>query len=421
MITRVRMWRDAGKAAQHLGALHATRRRHEAGSEATARDQSNEFTCQLGGPGTPPVDWPELSTSSVRVGIACTNTSTTCAPGAHAPRGLDRHLPLHRHHRRPHAADRIGCLGVAVRRRLPPRQRLRHARLRDRRLWDQGRSGSCRRGSGRRRDRSRVRLHPQPPVLRRRRRRRPFRWSPRTSGTGRTSPRSGRSTPAATSRPRRPRRSPSTTTLPRRRPRPPRSSRRRPPRSADDLVDRAVRAGLADHAPLTSRSARRRVCRTTTQPAGLGSGQATVALPDGPGAYAVSVSLSDARRQPRPLPRGALVDHARRIPPTVDPDSHAADTLDAADAGLRLATPDRRQGPPHDHGLRARRPDTRGRVRLTLKAPDRRPRPHDHEARRRSRTAATPPRSGSRHAAGGRRRSRPATAPRRLTRTIRNR
>ena len=107
------------------------------------------------------------------------------------------------------------------------------------------------------------------------------------------------------------------------------------------------------------------ICRTTTQPAGLGSGQATVALPDGPGAYAVSVSLSDGAGNHDPY-RAArwsitLAGPAPRPPRTPRRRPHRRRP------GLRLATPDRREGPPHHQGQRHRR-TRNGRVRLTLKA-----------------------------------------------------
>ena len=110
------------------------------------------------------------------------------------------------------------------------------------------------------------------------------------------------------------------------------------------------------------------VCRTSTQPAGLGSGQAIVALPDGPGAYAVSVSLSDAAGNHDPY-RAAhwsitLAGSLATVIPTPTPPTPTTPTS----AGLRLATPivakDRRTI--RVRGTTAQ--NTRGRVRLTLKA-----------------------------------------------------
>ncbi len=105
------------------------------------------------------------------------------------------------------------------------------------------------------------------------------------------------------------------------------------------------------------------ICRTTTQPAGFGSGQASVALPDGPGAYAVSVSLSDGAGNHDPY-RAArwsitLVGPASATPPNPAPPTPSPTP------GLRLATPvvakDRRT-------IRVSGTATNGRVRLTLKA-----------------------------------------------------
>ena len=107
-------------------------------------------------------------------------------------------------------------------------------------------------------------------------------------------------------------------------------------------------------------------CSTSTQPAGFGPGQATVALPDGPGAYAVSVSLSDGAGNHDPYraahwsitlagPASSTTTRPIPIPTTPSPTPR-----------LRLATPvvakDRRT-------IRVRgTATTNGNVRLTLKA-----------------------------------------------------
>ena len=122
------------------------------------------------------------------------------------------------------------------------------------------------------------------------------------------------------------------------------------------------------------------VCRTSTQPAGLGSGQATVALPDGPGAYAVSVSLSDAAGNHDPYRAahwsitlaGSL---ATVIPTPDDPDTHDADERRPASRGA-----DRGQGPPHHPGPRDDGPEHARPCPSHAQGPGRRPRPHDHEA-----------------------------------------
>jgi hypothetical protein len=75
------MWRYAGKAdnAWTLSVRIAD------GTELPASNcirPVDQFTCELGGPYFPPVDWPHLQTSTVRVVLACESTPTTCAPGA---------------------------------------------------------------------------------------------------------------------------------------------------------------------------------------------------------------------------------------------------------------------------------------------------------------------------------------------------
>ena len=80
-IARAQLWRSAGKAS-NTWELYARVADGTKLSDSDCTRQPSQFTCQLGGPGSASVDWPNLSTSSVGVGIACTNTSTTCAPGA---------------------------------------------------------------------------------------------------------------------------------------------------------------------------------------------------------------------------------------------------------------------------------------------------------------------------------------------------
>ena len=308
----------------------------------------------------------------------CTNTSTTCAPGAHAPSrpGPPSTAPSSRSTTPRHPRHRVRR--GPVRRRLPPRQRLR------------ARSGPrpTGPGSGPFRFVSTVLASSVRPLSRATTpaagpapmspRRPPSPSSPRTSGTARTSRRSAPSTPAGTSRPRRPRRSPSTTRLPRRRPRPLRSSRPLPvPAATISWTEPPGQVSPVTHAHITVCKAT--VCRTSTQPAGLGSGQAIVALPDGPGAYAVSVSLSDAAGNHDPYRAahwsitlaGSLATVTRSTPPTPSTPTSA---------GLRLATPHRRQGPSHDPGPRDDGPEHARPCPSHAQGPDRRPRPHDHEA-----------------------------------------
>ena len=106
------------------------------------------------------------------------------------------------------------------------------------------------------------------------------------------------------------------------------------------------------------------ICRTTSQPAGFGSGQATVALPDGPGAYAVSVSLADGagNHDPYRAARWSITFAG----PAPSPAPAPAPITPSPRPRLRLATPivarDRRTI--RVSGTAA----PNGRVRLTLRA-----------------------------------------------------
>ena len=77
------------------------------------------------------------------VGFVCAARRAPARTGGDASSSIDRHLPLHRHDRRPHTTHGVRCVGVAVLRRLPPRQRNRDARVCGRRVWHQGRPGPC--------------------------------------------------------------------------------------------------------------------------------------------------------------------------------------------------------------------------------------------------------------------------------------
>jgi hypothetical protein len=75
----LRLWRYAGKN-ENAWMLYA---RDDDGTNLQASDctvDPTAFICALGGPGT--LYDASVATSSLRVGFACSNTSTTCAPGA---------------------------------------------------------------------------------------------------------------------------------------------------------------------------------------------------------------------------------------------------------------------------------------------------------------------------------------------------
>jgi hypothetical protein len=106
-------------------------------------------------------------------------------------------------------------------------------------------------------------------------------------------------------------------------------------------------------------------CRTSTQPAGFGSAQAIVALPDGPGTYAASVSLSDAAGNHDPY-RAAhwSITRAGAAPSVALPPAKTTPDNGRLAVGTATVAKDRRT-------IRIRgttAATTQGRVRLTLKA-----------------------------------------------------
>ena len=136
----------------------------------------------------------------------------------------------------------------------------------------------------------------------------------------------------------------------------------------DDLVDRAPEPGLADHDGPRDRLQGGGGCRTSTQAAGSGRGSRPSQLPDGPGRYTATVSLSDAAGNHIAYNAAhwsvTLAGSLATVIPTPTPPTPSTPTS----AGLRLATPtvakDRRTI--RVRGTTAQ--NTRGRVRLTLKA-----------------------------------------------------
>lgn len=82
-ITRVRAQRDLGirDTSFRNYARDASGATLNGGSE-TCTKPYDEFTCDVGGPGTPEVDMTGLNTTVVRFGIECFDTPTTCGTGA---------------------------------------------------------------------------------------------------------------------------------------------------------------------------------------------------------------------------------------------------------------------------------------------------------------------------------------------------
>jgi len=252
----------------------------------------NEFTCQLGGPWTAPVEWTGLSTVSVRIGISCTNTSTTCAPGYYLHEAwtaiyrstvtIDDPTP-------PMATDGGGSLFAGG-----------YVRGNAAATVATASDGSGIRAVQVRVDGDRVvgettldcdytRAKPCPDIA-----------SPVTVpvvtaniGDGTWTARvgvvdaGGNFTPATTQ----------AITVDNGAPHPP------PPTSAQFVTTGAPTTTISWREPAAQVSAittahirlcKGTVCRTTTQPAGTGTGQATLQLDQGPGSYTASVALADA-------------------------------------------------------------------------------------------------------------------------------
>jgi hypothetical protein len=79
-VGRVQLWRNAGKA-ENSWQLFVRTAEGIAMPDSDCTRLPHDLTCKLGGPWSAPVDWPGLSTSSVSVGVGCVDTPTTCAAG----------------------------------------------------------------------------------------------------------------------------------------------------------------------------------------------------------------------------------------------------------------------------------------------------------------------------------------------------
>ncbi|MEA2226970.1 MAG: hypothetical protein QOF04_600, partial [Solirubrobacteraceae bacterium] len=80
-ITRLRLWREIGKQLDEWELYTRTADGAKL-SQSDCNVPPDEFRCTVGAPGGAASDWSGLNTASVRVGIACTNVTTTCATGA---------------------------------------------------------------------------------------------------------------------------------------------------------------------------------------------------------------------------------------------------------------------------------------------------------------------------------------------------
>ncbi len=289
-ISGVQLWRNIGKR-ENTWELYT---RLADGTKLPNSDCTrpvDQFTCQLGGPGTAPVEWSGLATGSVRVGIACVNTSTTCAPGGtlhHAWTAIYRSIVTIDDPTPPTATGGAGSLfaGGYVRGNATASV------------------GSAADGSGIRAVQVRVdggRVVGETPLTCDYTRSRPCQDvaapvsvpvvtanigdGTHTAQVGAVD--AGGNFTAATTQ---------TIVVDNDAPAPPTATSPIFSTTTDDQASISWAEPSNQVSPITTAHVtvcRLAACRSTTQPAGAGTGHATVALPDGPGAYTASVALAD--------------------------------------------------------------------------------------------------------------------------------
>ena len=354
-----------------------------------------------GARGRPPSSGRVSRAAAVRVGIACVQHVHDLRARRHAPSRLDRHLPLHRHHRRPHTTDtpparRAPSSPGATSAAMPPpgvaRVRPTGAGIRAVQVRVDG-------GRVVGEDAAGVQLHAQSAVLGRfgthERSRRHVEHRGRYARRRRSgSFDAGGNFTAATTQ---------TITVD--------NGRARAAggdvghllttTAADQtavLLGRAARPGVAHHDQAHITVCAASTCRTTSAARGpLGTGHATVGLFDGPGDVRGQRRAGRRCRQPQPLLRDSLVDHAHRAP-RIDSDAEPAAPPGRRHRRRPSAAPGSASPAPriaHDGRTITVRgtvaPTARGRVHLTIRTRIGGSASAGSRSTPRSRAAATPP------------------------------